>query len=115
MRCEPSVARQHKSRLSEIHSGTSRDLIFLIALRVISAQARFAPQEVLFASLTLRAALHYVRYSAALRSYSGFVDIKNRAASDAPTVRGLVFLPESQLFPAQQFLQVTAMAEDHYQ
>ena len=47
----------------------------LIALRAISAQARFAPQEVLFASLSLRAALHYVRYSAALRSYSGFVEM----------------------------------------
>ena len=29
----------------------------------------------LFALLTLRAALHYVRYSAALRSYSGFVEM----------------------------------------
>ena len=75
MRCEPRVARQHKSRLSEIHSGTSRDLIFLIALRVISAQARFAPQEVLFAALTLRAARNYMRYSATLRSYSGFLEM----------------------------------------
>ncbi len=38
------------------------------------AGARFAPQAGLFASLTLRAARNYVRYSAALRSYSGFVD-----------------------------------------
>ena len=29
----------------------------------------------LFASLTLRAARNYVRYSAALRSYSGFVEM----------------------------------------
>jgi len=31
-------------------------------------------QAWLFASLTLRAARNYVRYSAALRSYSGFVE-----------------------------------------
>ena len=36
--------------------------------------ARFAMQAVLFASLTLRAARNYVRYSATLRSYSGFQD-----------------------------------------
>ena len=54
---------------------TCRALIFLIALRAISAQARFAAQAVLFASLTLRAARNYVRYSAALRSYSGFVEM----------------------------------------
>jgi hypothetical protein len=35
----------------------------------------FVPQEELFASLTLRAARKYVRYSATLRSYSGFVDV----------------------------------------
>jgi hypothetical protein len=54
---------------------TCRALIFLIALRAISAQARFAPQEVLFAALTLRAARNYMRYSATLRSYSGFVEM----------------------------------------
>ncbi len=32
-------------------------------------------QAWLFASLTLRAARNYVRYSAALRSYSGFVEM----------------------------------------
>jgi len=42
----------------------------LIVLRTISAQARFAPREALFATLTLRAARNYVRYSATLRSYS---------------------------------------------
>ena len=60
-------------------SETCRALRFLIALRAISAQARFAPQEVVFATLTLRAALHYVRYSAALRSYSGFVEVPRSA------------------------------------
>ena len=54
---------------------TCRALISLIALRSISAQARFAPQEVLFAALTLRAALQNVRYSATLRFYSGFVEM----------------------------------------
>ena len=54
---------------------TCRALNSLIALRAISSQTRFAPQEVLFASLTLRAARNYVRYSAALRSYSGFVEM----------------------------------------
>jgi len=49
--------------------------MFLIALRAISARARFACKHRLFASLTLRAALNYVRYSAALRSYSGFVEM----------------------------------------
>ena len=47
----------------------------LIVLRTISAQARFAPREALFATLTLRAARNYVRYSATLRSYSGFVEM----------------------------------------
>ena len=54
---------------------TCRALISLITLRAISAQARFAPQEVLFAALTLRAARNYMRYSATLRSYSGFVEM----------------------------------------
>ena len=57
---------------SAVLSETCRALNSLIALRAISPQTRFAPQEVLFASLTLRAALHNVRYSAALRSYSDF-------------------------------------------
>jgi len=42
-------------------------------ISVASPWLGFVPQEVLFAALTLRAALHYVRYSAALRSCSGFV------------------------------------------
>ncbi len=58
---------------------TCRALISLIGQRAISAQARFAAQAVLFASLTLRAARNYVRYSAALRSYSGFVEMPGAA------------------------------------
>ena len=54
--------------------------------RVIGAPARpasspklgFVPQEELFASLTLSAALRYVRYFATLRSYSDIVDIMGR-------------------------------------
>ncbi len=42
------------------------------------ADAWFVPQEGLFASLTLRASRKYVRYSATLRSYSGFVDVTDR-------------------------------------
>jgi hypothetical protein len=44
----------------------------LIALRTISADAVRTSSGV-FAALTLRAARNYVRYSATLRSYSGFV------------------------------------------
>ncbi|MBP21200.1 MAG: hypothetical protein CL547_02455 [Alcanivorax sp.] len=44
----------------------------LIALRTIPADAVRTSSGV-FAALTLRAARNYVRYSATLRSYSGFV------------------------------------------
>ena len=73
LRDEPSVARQ-ETGVTAFFSETCRALTFLIALRSLSAQARFAAQAVLFASLTLRAARNYVRYSATLRSDSGFVE-----------------------------------------
>ena len=73
LRDEPSVARQ-ETGVTAFFSETCRALTFLIALRSLSAQARFAAQAVLFASLTLRAARNYVRYSATLRSYSGFME-----------------------------------------
>ncbi|KGD62209.1 hypothetical protein T9A_00500 [Alcanivorax jadensis T9] len=52
-------------QVSERMAGTS--------ISVASPRLGFVPQEVLFAALTLRAARNFVRYSATLRSYSGFV------------------------------------------
>ena len=52
----------------------------LIILPTISADAVRTSSGV-FAALTLRAAQNYVRYSATLRSYSGFVEIQRTAHS----------------------------------
>ena len=75
MRTERREAEESEGLCAILSGKTCRALTVLIALQSISAQARFAPREVLFASLTLRAARNYVRYSAALRSYSGFVEM----------------------------------------
>ena len=69
---EPSVARRQSTIVS---GGTCRALGRLIAHRSITAQARFAAQVLVFTLLSLRAALNYVRHSAALRSYSAFVEM----------------------------------------
>ena len=114
MRCEPRVSVEIARRAIRTDRYRVSNLV-APASPACSLSLGFVPQEVVFATLTLRAALHYVRYSAALRSCSGFVDIKNRAASEAPTVGGLALIPEPQFFPAQQFLQVAAMAQDHDQ
>jgi len=114
LRCEPRVSVEIARRAIRTARHRVSNLV-APASPASSLSLGFVPQEVVFATLTLRVALHYVRYSAALRSYSGFVDIKNRAASDAPMAEGLVLLPEPQFFPAQQFLQVAAMAQDHDQ
>jgi hypothetical protein len=114
LRCEPRVSVEIARRAIRTDRYRVSNLV-APASPACSLSLGFVPQEVVFATLTLRAALHYVRYSAALRSCSGFVDIKNRAASEAPTVGGLALIPEPQFFPAQQFLQVAAMAQDHDQ
>jgi len=75
VRTERREAEESEGLCAILSGKTCRALTVLIALQSISAQARFAPREVLFASLTLRAARNYVRYSAALRSYSGFVEM----------------------------------------
>jgi len=78
LRGESSVARQHGKACPEciLPSSAIADL----PAGYFHADAWFAPQEELFASLTLRAARNYVRYSATLRSYRGF-DTGYHAAS----------------------------------
>ena len=60
-----SIRNLRTRQVSERMAGTS--------ISVASPRLGFVPQEVLFAALTLRAARNFVRYSATLRSYSGFV------------------------------------------
>ncbi len=114
MRCEPRVSVEIARRAIRTARHRVSNLV-APASPASSLSLGFVPQEEVFATLTLRAALHYVRYSAALRSYSGFVDIKNRAASDAPTAEGSILLSEPQLFPTQNLLQVAAVPGNHHQ
>ena len=75
MRTERREPEESEGLCAILSGKTCRALTVLIALQSISAQARFAPREVLFASLTLRAARNYVRYSATLSSHSDFVEM----------------------------------------
>ncbi len=60
-----AIRNPRTRQVSERMAGTS--------ISVASPRLGFVPQGVLFAALTLRAARNYVRYSATLRSYSGFL------------------------------------------
>ena len=74
MRCEPRVSVEIARRAIRTDRYRVSNLV-APASPASSLSLGFVPQEVVFATLTLRAALHYVRYSATLRSYSGFVEI----------------------------------------
>ena len=64
-------------------SGATRSLwqcpVLLIALRAMSTLTRGSSLKRGIRCAPLRAARNYVRYSATLRSYSGFVDVTERA------------------------------------